>query len=102
MADGSARIFRWTSIRSALMGFTIDVLDFGLPSQWNCQFDLNQRCVRRSAGSRQSPANEYVVPLRTGPASRTITFTDVLVVVIGEFYGFERPRRSARCASSRW
>jgi len=43
-----------------------------------------------------------VVQLQTSPTPPTITFTDVLVIVIGENRGFERPWRLTRCAASGW
>jgi hypothetical protein len=43
-----------------------------------------------------------VVPLQTSPTSPTITFTDVLVIVIGEIRDFQRSWRLTRCAASGW
>jgi hypothetical protein len=41
-------------------------------------------------------------PLHVGPTSPTITFTDLLVTVIGARRGFERGSGLTRCVASGW
>jgi predicted anti-sigma-YlaC factor YlaD len=55
------------------------------------------------AGEFVTDAEAFVVvPLPTSTTSPTITFTDLLVIVLGENSGFERRWGLTRCAASGW
>jgi hypothetical protein len=59
--------------------------------------------MNNHAGEFARDAGAFVIaPLRTSPTSPTITFTDLLVIVIGGIRDFERRWCDTRCAASGW